>query len=146
MIDTAKDVTPPSPACAPRQGARSASCRYELASLDDRAREYQCLIDVFKAHDIGFFYNGAGDSQDRAHKVSLLGERLGYPLVCIGIPKTVDNDLPGTDTCPGFGSGAKYMAVAVREATLDMASATDVERAYSVGNTPWTSRSPARTR
>ena len=104
-------------------GGAFGSCRYKLASLDADDREYRRLIDVFRAHDIGyFFYNGGGDSQDTAHKVSLLGERLGYPVVCIGIPKTVDNDLPLTDTCPGFGSVAKYVAVAVREAALDVAS------------------------
>ncbi len=104
-------------------GGAFGSCRYKLASLDDDEREYRRLLDVFRAHDIGyFFYNGGGDSQDTAHKVSLLGERLGYPLACIGIPKTVDNDLPLTDTCPGFGSVAKYVAVSVREAALDVAS------------------------
>ena len=90
------------------------------------AREYERLIDVFRAHDIGyFFYNGGGDSQDTANKVSQLGRRLGYPVQCIGIPKTVDNDLPLTDTCPGFGSVAKYVAVSTREAALDVASMCD---------------------
>ena len=104
-------------------GGAFGSCRYKLASLEDDDTEYRRLIDVFRAHDIGyFFYNGGGDSQDTAHKVSLLGERLGYPVACIGIPKTVDNDLPLTDTCPGFGSVAKYVAVSVREAALDVAS------------------------
>ncbi|MYF29417.1 MAG: 6-phosphofructokinase [Gammaproteobacteria bacterium] len=104
-------------------GGAFGSCRYKLASLDDDEREYRRLIDVFRAHDIGyFFYNGGGDSQDTAHKVSLLGQRLGYPVACIGIPKTVDNDLPLTDTCPGFGSVAKYVAVSVREAALDVRS------------------------
>ena len=104
-------------------GGAFGSCRYKLASLEDNATQYQRLMDVFKAHDIGyFFYNGGGDSQDTAHKVSQLGDRLGYPVTCIGIPKTVDNDLPLTDTCPGFGSVAKYVAVSVREAALDVAS------------------------
>ena len=104
-------------------GGAFGSCRYKLASLDDDEKEYRRLIDVFRAHDIGyFFYNGGGDSQDTANKVSLLGDRLGYPINCIGIPKTVDNDLPLTDTCPGFGSVAKYVAVSVREAALDVAS------------------------
>ena len=99
------------------------SCRYKLKSLDDNRAEYERLIDVFRAHDIGyFFYNGGGDSQDTANKVSQLGERLGYPVTCIGIPKTVDNDLPLTDNCPGFGSVAKYVAVSVAEAALDVAS------------------------
>ena len=104
-------------------GGAFGSCRYKLASLDEDDRPYRRLIDVFRAHDVGyFFYNGGGDSQDTAHKVSLLGDRLGYPVNCIGIPKTVDNDLPATDTCPGFGSVAKYVAIAVREAALDVAS------------------------
>ena len=104
-------------------GGAFGSCRYKLASLDDDEKDYRRLIDVFRAHDIGyFFYNGGGDSQDTANKVSLLGDRLGYPINCIGIPKTVDNDLPLTDTCPGFGSVAKYVAISVREAALDVAS------------------------
>src|SRR5690606_11171611 len=85
--------------------------------------EYERLIEVFKAHDIGyFFYNGGNDSMDTAHKVSLIGKKLGFPVTCIGIPKTVDNDLPFTDTCPGFGSVAKYVAVSTLEASLDVAS------------------------
>ena len=104
-------------------GGAFGSCRYKLAALDDDEKEYRRLIDVFRAHDIRyFFYNGGGDSQDTANKVSLLGDRLGHPVNCIGIPKTVDNDLPLTDTCPGFGSVAKYVAVSVREAALDVAS------------------------
>lgn len=99
------------------------SCRYKLKSLEENKKEYERLIEVFKAHDIGyFFYNGGGDSQDTAHKVSLLGEKLGYPITCIGIPKTVDNDLPFTDNCPGFGSVAKYVAVSILEAGFDVRS------------------------
>ncbi|KTD31320.1 6-phosphofructokinase [Legionella maceachernii] len=96
------------------------SCRYKLK--DDGA-EYERLLDVFKAHNIGyFFYNGGGDSQDTAHKVSKLSSHMGYPITCIGIPKTVDNDLPFTDNCPGFGSVAKYVAVSTMEAGFDVAS------------------------
>lgn len=99
------------------------SARYKLKGLDENRAEYERLIEVFKAHDIGyFFYNGGGDSQDTAHKVSQLGQAMGYPITCIGVPKTVDNDLPITDTCPGFGSVAKYVAVSTREAGLDVAS------------------------
>jgi 6-phosphofructokinase len=96
------------------------SCRYKLK---DKSDEYQRLIEVFKTHDIGyFFYNGGGDSQDTAHKISQLGKTMGYPITCIGIPKTVDNDLPFTDNCPGFGSVAKYVAVSTQEAGFDVAS------------------------
>ncbi|MCS5575563.1 MAG: diphosphate--fructose-6-phosphate 1-phosphotransferase, partial [Pseudomonadales bacterium] len=99
------------------------SCRYKLKSIDENKAEYHRLIDVFRAHDIGyFFYNGGGDSQDTAHKVSQLAPELGHPITCIGIPKTVDNDLPITDTCPGFGSVAKYVAVSTMEAGLDVAA------------------------
>lgn len=99
------------------------SARYKLKGLDENRAEYERLIEVFKAHDIGyFFYNGGGDSQDTSHKVSQMGEQLGFPIICIGIPKTVDNDLPITDNCPGFGSVAKYVAVSIREAALDVAS------------------------
>jgi 6-phosphofructokinase 1 len=99
------------------------SCRYKLKSVDANRLEYERLIAVFKAHDIGyFFYNGGGDSQDTANKVAQFSQDVGYPVQCIGIPKTVDNDLPFTDTCPGFGSVAKYVAVATEEAGLDVAS------------------------
>ena len=99
------------------------SCRYKLKSIEENKREYERLIEVFKAHDIRtFFYNGGGDSQDTAAKVSQIGERLGYPLTCIGIPKTIDNDLALTDNCPGFGSVAKYVAISTLEAAMDVAS------------------------
>lgn len=99
------------------------SCRYKLKSIQENREEYVRLIEVFKAHNIGyFFYNGGGDSQDTAHKVSQIGQELGFPITCIGIPKTVDNDLPFTDNCPGFGSVAKYVAVSTLEASLDVAS------------------------
>jgi len=99
------------------------SARYKLKSIEENKREYERLIEIFTAHNIGyFFYNGGGDSQDTAHKVSQLGDSMGHPITCIGIPKTVDNDLPLTDNCPGFGSVAKYVAVSIREAALDVAS------------------------
>jgi len=99
------------------------SARYKLKDLERDRAKYQRLIDVFRAHDIGyFFYNGGNDSMDTAHKLSELGAQLGYPVACIGIPKTVDNDLPVTDCCPGFGSVAKYVAVSTLEASLDVAS------------------------
>ncbi|HTY49434.1 MAG TPA: 6-phosphofructokinase [Steroidobacteraceae bacterium] len=99
------------------------SARFKLKSLEQNRAEYERLIEVFRAHDIGyFFYNGGNDSMDTALKVSQLSQSLGYPIACVGIPKTVDNDLPHTDCCPGFGSVAKYIAVSTREAALDVAS------------------------
>ncbi len=99
------------------------SARFKLKGIDQNRAEYERLIEVFRAHDIGyFFYNGGNDSMDTAHKLSQIGEQLGFPVTCIGVPKTVDNDLPFTDCCPGFGSVAKYVAVSTREAALDVAS------------------------
>ncbi len=99
------------------------SARFKLKGLDQNRAEYERLIEVFRAHDIGyFFYNGGNDSMDTALKVSQLGGQLGYPITCVGVPKTVDNDLPHTDCCPGFGSVAKFVAVSTREAGLDVAS------------------------
>lgn len=104
-------------------GGAFGSCRFKLKSIESHRVEYERLIAVFKAHNIRyFFYNGGGDSQDTAYKVSQLSQVMGYPIQCIGIPKTIDNDLPFTDTCPGFGSVAKYVAVSTREAALDVAS------------------------
>jgi 6-phosphofructokinase 1 len=99
------------------------SCRYKLKGFDKNQAEYERLIEVFRAHDIHyFFYNGGGDSADTCLKISQLGETMGYPIQAIHVPKTMDNDLPLTDTCPGFGSVAKYTAVSIREASFDLAS------------------------
>lgn len=99
------------------------SCRYKLKSIEKNRDQYERLLEVFEAHQIGyFFYNGGGDSQDTANKIATFSAQMGYPLTCIGIPKTVDNDLPLTDNCPGFGSVAKYVAVSIREAGFDVAS------------------------
>ena len=99
------------------------TCRYQLKEPREDAAEYRRLLDVFRAHDVGyFFYNGGGDSQDTTLKISQLGRDFGYSITCIGIPKTIDNDLPLTDCCPGFGTTAKYIAVSTREAALDVAS------------------------
>jgi 6-phosphofructokinase len=123
LIDTSRESAKAIAGLRTTPSGAFGSCRYKLKSLEENEREYRRLIDVFRAHDIGyFFYNGGGDSQDTAHKVSQLGERLGHPITCIGIPKTVDNDLPFTDCCPGFGSVAKYVAVSTREAAMDVAS------------------------
>jgi len=102
------------------------SCRYKLKSIDANRAEYERLIEVFRAHNIGyFFYNGGGDSADTCLKVSQLSETMGYPIKAIHVPKTVDNDLPLTDSCPGFGSVAKYIAISTKEASLDIASMCD---------------------
>jgi 6-phosphofructokinase 1 len=99
------------------------SARYKLKSVEQDRAKYERLVEVFRAHDIGyFFYNGGNDSMDTAAKVALVSEQMRYPIVCVGVPKTVDNDLPHTDCCPGFGSVAKYVAVSTREAALDVAS------------------------
>lgn len=99
------------------------SCRHKLKSPQTNREEYERLLEVFLAHDIGyFFYNGGGDSQDTAHKVAQFCAAHNHPVQCVGIPKTVDNDLPFTDNCPGFGSVAKYVATSIKEAALDVAS------------------------
>ena len=123
LIDTSQESNEAIAALRYTPAGAFGSCRYKLKSLDENRAEYERLIEVFKAHDIGYFlYNGGGDSQDTAHKVSQLSREINYPITCIGVPKTVDNDLPITDNCPGFGSVAKYVAVSIREAGLDVAS------------------------
>ena len=123
LIDVSKETPQSLKGLLHTPGGAFGSCRYKLKSIEKNRREYERLIEVFKAHDIGyFFYNGGGDSQDTTHKVALMSEEMGYPLTCIGIPKTVDNDLPFTDNCPGFASVAKYVAVSIMEASLDVAS------------------------
>lgn len=123
LIDTSKETKKDIAALKHTPSGAFGSCRYKLKSLEENKAEYERLIEVFKAHDIRyFFYNGGGDSQDTAHKVSQLSEKMGFPITCIGIPKTVDNDLPITDNCPGFGSVAKYVAVSIREAAFDVKS------------------------
>jgi ATP-dependent phosphofructokinase / diphosphate-dependent phosphofructokinase len=123
LIDTSQEPAAAIAALRHTPSGAFGSCRYKLKGLDENRAEYERLIEVFKAHDIGyFFYNGGGDSQDTSHKISQLGESMGYPITCIGIPKTVDNDLPITDNCPGFGSVAKYVGVSIREAGFDVAS------------------------
>ena len=121
LIDTSVEPETAIAALKHTPGAAFGSCRYKLGSIQEHRGQYERLIEVFRAHDIGFFfYNGGGDSQDTAHKVSQLGAELGYPMVCVGIPKTMDNDLPITDCSPGFGSVAKYVAISLREAALDL--------------------------
>jgi 6-phosphofructokinase len=123
LIDTSLESAQAIAALRHTPSGAFGSCRYKLKGNVENRAEYERLIEVFKAHDIGyFFYNGGGDSQDTANKVSQLSQQIDYPITCIGIPKTVDNDLPITDNCPGFGSVAKYVAVSIREAGLDVAS------------------------
>jgi 6-phosphofructokinase 1 len=123
LIDTTKESATAIAALRHTPSGGFGSCRYKLKSLEANKREYDRLIEVFKAHNIGyFFYNGGGDSADTCLKVSQLGKAMGYPLQAIHVPKTVDNDLPITDNCPGFGSVAKYIAVSTMEATYDVRS------------------------
>lgn len=123
LIDTGKESAAAIRALRHTPGGAFGSARYKLKGLEESRPAYERLIEVFRAHDIGyFFYNGGNDSQDTAHKISQLGAKMGYPITCIGIPKTIDNDLPLTDTCPGFGSVAKYVATSIREAAYDVAS------------------------
>jgi 6-phosphofructokinase len=123
MIDTNKESARTIAALRHTPGGAFGSARYKLKGLDQNRAEYERLIEVFRAHNIGyFFYNGGGDSADTCYKVSQISKKLGFPVQAIHVPKTVDNDLPITDTCPGFGSVAKYIAVSTREAALDVAS------------------------
>ena len=123
LIDTTKESAKAISSLRYTPSGAFGSCRYKLKSLEANKREYERLIEVFKAHNIGyFFYNGGGDSADTCYKISQLSEKLGYPVQAIHVPKTVDNDLPITDCCPGFGSVAKYIAVSTLEASFDVAS------------------------
>ena len=123
LIDTSLEPEAAIAALKHTPGGAFGSCRYKLGSIDQHRAQYERLMEVFQAHDIGFFlYNGGGDSQDTAHKVSQISAALKYPIVCVGIPKTIDNDLPVTDCSPGFGSVAKYLATSVRETAFDLSS------------------------
>ena len=123
LIDTSKDSAASIAGLIHTPAGAFGSCRYKLKGLDESRAQYERLIEVFRAHDIGyFFYNGGNDSADTCLKVSQLSDRLGYPLIAVHVPKTVDNDLAVTDNCPGFGSVAKYVATSMREAAFDVAS------------------------
>ncbi len=123
LIDTGLESIANIKALRHTPGGAFGSCRYKLKSLEENRDQYQRLIDVFRAHDIRWFlYNGGNDSADTSNKLSQIAAKLGYPLQCIGVPKTVDNDLVVTDCCPGFGSAAKYTAISIAEASLDVAS------------------------
>jgi len=123
LIDTSKESKSAIAGLRHTPSGAFGSCRFKLKSLEENQREYERLIEVFKAHNIGyFFYNGGGDSADTCLKVSQIGDKMGYPITAVHVPKTVDNDLPITDNCPGFGSVAKYIAVSTMEASFDVAS------------------------
>jgi len=123
LIDTSKESPAAIRALRHTPSGAFGSCRYKLKGLEENRAQYERLIEVFKAHNIGYlFYNGGNDSADTAYKVSQISGALGYPVICVGIPKTVDNDLVVTDCCPGFGSVAKYVATSIREAGYDVAS------------------------
>jgi len=123
LIDTTRERKADIAALRYTPGGAFGSARYKLKSIEESKREYERLVDVLRQHQVGyFFYNGGGDSADTAYKVSQISKKMDYPLQCIGIPKTIDNDLPVTDTCPGFGSVAKYVAVSIMEASLDVES------------------------
>jgi 6-phosphofructokinase 1 len=123
LIDTSKESAAAIAALRHTPSGAFGSCRYKLKGLDENRAQYERLIEVFRAHDIGyFFYNGGNDSADTCLKVAQLSRELGYPLNAVHVPKTVDNDLPITDNCPGFGSVAKYVATSMREAAFDVAS------------------------
>jgi 6-phosphofructokinase 1 len=123
LIDTSKEPAANIRALVNTPGGAFGSARYKLKGVEKGGHEYQRLIEVFKAHDIGyFFYNGGNDSADTCLKISQISEKMGYPIVAVHVPKTVDNDLPITDTCPGFGSVAKYVATSMMEAVLDVES------------------------
>jgi 6-phosphofructokinase 1 len=126
LIDTSKESLSSIESLSYRPGGVFGSCRFKLKDLEISEKEYERLIKVFKAHNIGyFFYNGGNDSADTAFKVSQIGKKLNYPIQCIAIPKTVDNDLVLTDCCPGFGSAAKYIATSTMEASLDVQSMSE---------------------
>jgi 6-phosphofructokinase len=123
LIDTSKETASAVASLKHTPGGAFGSCRYKMQNIDDNPAEYERLVEVFKAHNIGyFFYNGGGDSADTCLKVAQIAERMNYPIQAIHIPKTIDNDLPFTDCSPGFGSVAKYVAVSTKEASLDIAS------------------------
>ena len=123
LIDTSREPARAIAALRYTPAGAFGSCRYKLKGLEEGRAQYERLLDVFRAHDIGyFFYNGGNDSADTCLKVSQMAQKLGYPLVAVHVPKTVDNDLAVTDNCPGFGSVAKYVATSMREAAFDVAS------------------------
>lgn len=126
LIDTSFESDADIAALKHTPGGAFGSCRFKLKDIEEQRTQYERLIAVLKAHNIGYlFYNGGGDSSDTAFKISKMAKEMGFPVNCIGVPKTIDNDLPITDTCPGFGSTAKYIAVSIKEASLDVESMSE---------------------
>ena len=126
LIDTTKESATAIRQLRHTPGGAFGSCRFKLKGIEENREQYARLIEVFKAHDVRWFlYNGGNDSADTANKVSKIAAEFGYPLTCIGVPKTVDNDLAVTDTCPGFGSAAKFAAVSILEASIDVTSMSE---------------------
>ena len=118
LVDTSKESRAAIRALAHTPGGAFGSCRFKLGTLEKDAAKYRRVLDVLQAHDVRWFlYNGGNDSADTALKLSRMADASGYPLTCIGVPKTVDNDLIVTDTCPGFGSAT--------ETALDVAAMAD---------------------
>ena len=132
LIDTAPLSAADLRRLAGTPGGAFGSCRFDLDPPEANRDQYERLFAVFAVHDIGYFlYNGGNGSMDTVAKVSRAAAERGYPLVCVGVPKTVDNDLEGTDCSPGFGSAAKYAATSMLEAGLDLAAMTSpVGRAF----------------
>ncbi len=131
LYDTSKESAKSIAGLRRIPGAAFGSCRYKLKDFHDDPKEYQRVLEVFKAHDIGyFFYNGGNDSADTTHKIAQFCKKHGYPVTCIGIPKTMDNDLPITDNCPGYGSVAKFIATSTREVGVDIAAMAPATQIY----------------
>lgn len=123
LIDTRRETKEDIAALRYTPGGAFGSCRYKLSDPEKDKREFERLLDVFRAHNIGyFFYNGGGDSADTCYKISRFSSMMGYPIQAIHVPKTIDNDLALTDCCPGFGSVAKYVAVSTIETSFDVRS------------------------
>ena len=145
LVDTSLETDSDIAALKHTPGGAFGSCRFKLKDLEKQHAEYERLIEVFRAHNIGtLFYNGGGDSSDTAYKISKIAKQLGFPVNCIGVPKTIDNDLPITDTCPGFGTTAKYIAVSMKEASLE--TKTTLWKGSFIPSMLFTSRYELRTK
>lgn len=123
LIDTTAEPPSAIRALLHTPGGAFGSCRFDLSPLPQGHAQYRRLIEIFRAHDIGyFFYNGGNGSAETAHLIATILPRMGYPVTSIAIPKTIDNDIVHSDSSPGFGSVAKHVATSLREAMADLAS------------------------